>query len=434
MMTGGVVPADVAEGDQVTGGTIALTGRLVVRADRVGPDTQLAQLIRLVEQAQADKAAVQRLADRICGVFVPAVLVLAAATLAGWLLAGRPAAPAFSAGLAVLIIACPCALGLATPAALVVACGRGAQLGIFIKGYQALESSRSIDTVVLDKTGTVTTGRMTVTGVHAGRRDQPRRAAPLAGAVEQASEHAVAAAITAARRPSAGRAAALADGFRALPGLGARGIVDGARCIVGRERLLREHGLTVPAELSRAARRLGAGRPHGRPGRLGRRGPGRSRWPTRSSPRPAARSPSCARLGLRPVLLTGDNEATARAVAAAAGSTRSSPRCCPPRRPTSSPGCTPTATGWPWSATASTTGPPWPPPPRAGHRVGHRRRHQRGRPDPAPRRPGDRARRDPARPGHLHARSAATSAGRSATTSPRSRWPRRAAQPADRGR
>ena len=159
MMTGESVPADAAEGDQVTGGTIALTGRLVVCADRVGPDTQLAQLIRLVERAQADKAAVQRLADRVCGVFVPAVLVLAAVTLGGWLLAGRPAEFAFSAGLAVLIIACPCALGLATPAALVVACGRGARLGIFIKGCEALEASRSIDTVVLDKTGTVTTGR-----------------------------------------------------------------------------------------------------------------------------------------------------------------------------------------------------------------------------------------------------------------------------------
>ena len=165
MMTGESVPAEAAEGDTVIGGTVVLTGRLVVRATRVGADTQLAQLVRLVEQAQAEKAAIQRLADRICGVFVPAVLACVL-TLAGWLLAGASAGHAVSAGLAVLIIACPCALGLATPAALVAACGRGAQLGIFIKGYQALESSRTIDTVVLDKTGTVTTGQMTLAHVH----------------------------------------------------------------------------------------------------------------------------------------------------------------------------------------------------------------------------------------------------------------------------
>ena len=165
MMTGESVPVDAAPGDAVTGGTIALTGRLVVRADKVGRDTQLARLIAMVEQAQTQKAGIQRLADRICAMFVPAVLACAILTLAGWLLVGGTAGHAFSAALAVLIIACPCALGLATPAALVVASGRGAQLGIFIKGYQALESSRAIDTIVLDKTGTVTTGQMTVTDV-----------------------------------------------------------------------------------------------------------------------------------------------------------------------------------------------------------------------------------------------------------------------------
>ncbi|HEY2238974.1 MAG TPA: HAD-IC family P-type ATPase, partial [Streptosporangiaceae bacterium] len=164
-MTGESVPAETVEGDSVIGGTTVLTGRLVVRATRVGADTQLAQLVRLVEQAQAQKAAIQRLADRISGVFVPAVLACSALTLAGWLLTGAPAGHAVSAALAVLIIACPCALGLATPAALVAACGRGAQLGIFVKGYQALESSRRLDTVVLDKTGTVTTGQMTLTHV-----------------------------------------------------------------------------------------------------------------------------------------------------------------------------------------------------------------------------------------------------------------------------
>ena len=165
MMTGESVPAEAAEGDPVTAGTVVVAGRLVVRAVRVGSDTQLAHLVALVEQAQSQKAAIQRLADRICGVFVPAVLVVSGLTLAGWLAAGYPAEPAFSAALAVLIIACPCALGLATPAALMVACGRGAQLGIFIKRYEALESSRAVDTVVLDKTGTVTTGVMAVTGV-----------------------------------------------------------------------------------------------------------------------------------------------------------------------------------------------------------------------------------------------------------------------------
>ena len=173
MMTGESVPGEAAEGDSVTGGTVVLTGRVVVRAVNVGRDTQLARLISLVEQAQAQKAAIQRVADRICGVFVPAVLVCAAATLAGWLLAGSPAEHAFSAGLAVLIIACPCALGLATPAALVAASGRGAGNGIFVKEYQALESSRAVDVVVLDKTGTVTTGRMELVGRPARRRRQP---------------------------------------------------------------------------------------------------------------------------------------------------------------------------------------------------------------------------------------------------------------------
>ena len=197
MMTGESVPVDAAAGDSVTGGTIALTGRLVVRADKVGKDTQLAHLIAMVEQAQAGKAGIQRLADRICAVFVPTVLACAVLTLAGWLLAGSPAGHAVSAALAVLIIACPCALGLATPAALVVASGRGAQLGIFIKGYQALESSRAIDTVVLDKTGTVTTGQMTVAAVQTVPGTSRTDLLRYAGSVEQASEHAVAAAVTA---------------------------------------------------------------------------------------------------------------------------------------------------------------------------------------------------------------------------------------------
>jgi Cu+-exporting ATPase len=320
MMTGESVPADVTEGDDVTGGTIALTGRLVVRAIRVGGDTQLAQLVALVERAQAEKAAVQRLADRISGVFVPAVLVLATGTLAGWLLAGSPAEHAFSAALAVLIIACPCALGLATPAALMVACGRGAQLGIFIKGYQALESSRSVDTVVLDKTGTVTTGQMTVSGVTVGAGTDRHGLLALAGSVEQASEHAVAAAITAAAAAEPGAAPlAPAEGFRALPGLGARGMVHGREVIVGRAALFRDRGLEIPPGL--AAQCAGWERAGRTAVLAGWDGQARGAIAVADTVRPSAAGAVAAlrRLGLRPVLLTGDSEATARAVAAAVG-------------------------------------------------------------------------------------------------------------------
>ena len=320
MMTGESVPADVAEGDDVTGGTIALTGRLVVRAVRVGGDTQLAQLIRLVERAQDEKAAIQRLADRISGVFVPSVLVLSAATLAGWLLAGSPAEHAFSAGLAVLIIACPCALGLATPAALMVACGRGAQLGIFIKGYQALESSRSVDTVVLDKTGTVTTGQMAVTGIATGAGTDRAGLLRLAGSVERASEHAVAAAISAAAAAEPGAVAlAQAEGFRALPGLGARGVVAGREVIVGRVRLFRDRGLEIPPEL--AAQCTQWERAGHTAVLAGWDGQARGAMAVADTVRPSAAGAVAGlrRLGLRPVLLTGDSEATARAVAAAVG-------------------------------------------------------------------------------------------------------------------
>jgi P-type Cu+ transporter len=366
MMTGESVPVDAAEGDQVTGGTIALTGRLIIRADKVGKDTQLAQLIRLVEQAQADKAAIQRLADRICSVFVPCVLAGAALTLAGWLLAGSTAEHAFSAALAVLIIACPCALGLATPAALVVASGRGAQLGIFIKGYQALESSRSVDTVVLDKTGTVTTGEMTLVAVMpadgTGKDDLLRYAA----AVEHASEHAVARAIAAHSRPPerrppgrdgasdppqpAGnqvsgvsmvpmRPRAGVEGFVALPGLGARGTVDGHSVLIGRPLLFGE----VPGELTAwcseqersgcttvlvgwddayCVQKGGGIRPlsaHNNAETGGVRVRGALAVADAVKPSAAGAVAELRRLGLRTILLTGDNEATARAVADAAG-------------------------------------------------------------------------------------------------------------------
>ena len=317
-MTGESVPVDAAPGDTVTGGTIVLTGRLVVRADKVGADTQLAHMITMVEQAQAGKAGIQRLADRVCAVFVPSVLACSALTLAGWLLAGSPAGHAVSAALAVLIIACPCALGLATPAALIVASGQGARMGIFIKGYQALESSRAIDTVVLDKTGTVTTGQMTVAAVRTlpgvGRADLLR----LAGSVEQASEHAVAAAITALAR-SESALLVTAYGFEALPGLGARGVVDGREIVVGRSRLFGDRGVTVPAELAAWCR---AREEDGCTTVLAAWDDAvRGAFAVTDTVKPSAAA-AVARMramGLRPALLTGDNAATARAVGEVVG-------------------------------------------------------------------------------------------------------------------
>ena len=414
MMTGESVPVDAAPGDLVIGGTIALTGRLVVRADKVGQDTQLAHLIRMVEQAQAGKAGIQRLADRICAVFVPTVLACAALTLAGWLLAGSPATHAASAALAVLIIACPCALGLATPAALVVASGRGAQLGIFIKGYQALESSRAIDTVVLDKTGTVTTGQMTVTAVRAVPGTSRAGLLRYAGSVEQASEHAVAAAITALaraeapaparrnRRPGRPATLATADGFTALPGLGARGVVDGREVTVGRARLLADRGLQIPADLAAWCRAreetgcttvLAAWDDEVR---------GAFAVTDTVKPSAAAAVAALRRLGLRPVLLTGDNAATARAVAAAAGIGEVISEALPAAKARV---ITELQEAGPFGRHGRGRGQrrpgPGGGPPGTGPRLGHRRGHRRRRHDPAPRRPGRGARRHRAGPGHL---------------------------------
>ncbi len=251
MLTGEPVPVEVRPGDAVTGATVNAGGRLVVRATRVGADTQLAQMARLVEDAQNGKAAAQRLADRISGVFVPVVIALAAATLGFWLGTGEGAAAAFTAAVAVLIIACPCALGLATPTALLVGTGRGAQLGILIKGPEVLESTRRVDTVVLDKTGTVTTGRMSLTGVHVAGGVEEDEVLRLAGALEDASEHPIAAAVASAARERVGALPPVED-FRGVEGLGVQGVVDGHAVLVGRPALLEQWSVPLREELAAA--------------------------------------------------------------------------------------------------------------------------------------------------------------------------------------
>lgn len=252
-MTGESLPLDVTDGSAVTGGTIVLDGRIVVEAASVGPDTALAGMIRLVEQAQTGKAQLQRLADRISGVFVPVVFALAAATFGGWMIAGGTLDHAVSATLAVLVIACPCALGLATPTALMVASGRGAQLGIFIKGHPALEATRTVDTVVFDKTGTITTGDLEFTDITVADGESADEMLRLAGAVEHASEHAIARAVAAA----AARVGVLppVEDFRARPGLGAVGVVDGRIVEIGRAGLFDGRSVTVPPPVARAQRR-----------------------------------------------------------------------------------------------------------------------------------------------------------------------------------
>ncbi|CAM05790.1 cation-transporting P-type ATPase A/B/Cu+-exporting ATPase [Saccharopolyspora erythraea NRRL 2338] len=317
-MTGESMPVGTASGDDVIGGTVLLTGHLVVEATRVGRDTRLAAMVRLVEEAQTGKAAVQRLADRISAYFVPAVLVLAVSTSVGWLLAGGTAERAFTAALAVLVIACPCALGLATPTALMVATGRGAMLGIFIKGHQALESTRHIDTVVLDKTGTVTEGRMSVVAVECLPGVERAVVLRRAGALEDASEHAVARAVSAFAREELGALPGVAE-FRNLTGLGARGVVEDREVLAGRAALFGELGWEVPGDLDAVRREWE------RQGRtavlLGWDGRAVAVFALADLVRPSAPRAVAGlhRLGLRTVLLTGDNAATADAVAAAVG-------------------------------------------------------------------------------------------------------------------
>jgi Cu+-exporting ATPase len=314
MLTGESVPVEVRPGTAVTGATVNAGGRLIVRATRIGADTQLAQMASLVEQAQTGKAAVQRLADRISGVFVPVVIALAVGTLGWWLGSGAGWTAAFTAAVAVLIIACPCALGLATPTALLVGTGRGAQLGILIKGPEVLESTRRVDTVVLDKTGTVTTGRMTLVDVlpAAGQdRDELLR---LAGAVEAASEHPVAQAVARGATDTVGALPPVAD-FGNTDGLGVHGTVEGHTVHVGRPALLEQAGFTLPAAVTEA---VTAAQAAGRTAVVvGWDAAARGVLAVADVVKPTSRDAVAAlrRLGLTPVLLTGDNATVARAVA-----------------------------------------------------------------------------------------------------------------------
>ncbi|OJF11189.1 heavy metal translocating P-type ATPase [Couchioplanes caeruleus] len=318
MLTGESVPVEVGAGDTVVGATVNAGGRLVVRATRVGADTQLAQMATLVEQAQTGKAAVQRLADRISGVFVPIVIALAVATLGWWVGADAGWTAAFTAAVAVLIIACPCALGLATPTALLVGTGRGAQLGVLIKGPEVLESTRTVDTVVLDKTGTVTTGQMTLIDTLPADGQDLDELLRLAGAVEAASEHPIAQAVARAAADTIGDLPPV-SGFANTEGLGVRGTVDGRTMVVGRLQLLRRENFAVPAELERAqADAQAAGRTAIA---VGWDGGMRGILAVADVVKPTSRDAVAAlrRLGLTPVLLTGDNDMVARAVAAEVG-------------------------------------------------------------------------------------------------------------------
>ncbi|WP_329163685.1 heavy metal translocating P-type ATPase [Streptomyces sp. NBC_01717] len=315
MLTGESVPVDVNVGDAVTGATVNVSGRLVVRATRVGADTQLARMAKLVEDAQNGKAEVQRLADRISAVFVPVVLLIALVTLVVWLLLTNDVTAAFTAAVAVLIIACPCALGLATPTALMVGTGRGAQLGILIKGPEVLETTRRIDTIVLDKTGTVTTGRMTLQDIHVTAGTDTSQALRLAGALEHASEHPIAQAVaTGARERTAATLPAVQD-FVNVPGLGVRGTVDGHQVLVGRPKLLTDAGIGVPEALSAALADAAA---RGRTAvAVAWDGEARGVLGVADAIKDssAAAVAELRALGLRPVLLTGDNRAVADSVA-----------------------------------------------------------------------------------------------------------------------
>jgi Cu+-exporting ATPase len=325
MLTGEPVPVEVAPDDTVTGGCVNAGGRLVVRATRVGADTQLAQMARLVEAAQAGKAPVQRLADRVSAVFVPVVIAIAAVTLTAWLASGHGPGAAFTTAVAVLIIACPCAMGLATPTAILVGTGRGAQLGILIKGPDVLESTRRIDTIVVDKTGTVTTGKMSLAGVAAAPGEDAWEVLRLAGAAEDGSEHPIAAAIASAARDAAGSGLPAVHGFTSHQGLGVSGVVEGQTVAVGRAGWLQaEWSLAIPESLAeQAATAEAAGQTVVYAAWDGPAGGWRIRGLlVVADTIKATSAEAIARMhamGLRPVLLTGDNERAARHVADAVG-------------------------------------------------------------------------------------------------------------------
>ncbi|CAM5256550.1 carbonate dehydratase [Streptomyces xanthochromogenes] len=318
LLTGESVPVEVAPGDTVTGATLNAGGRLVVEASRVGADTQLARMARLVEDAQNGKAAAQRLADRISAVFVPVVIGLALATLGAWLATGSGITAAFTAAVAVLIIACPCALGLATPTALMVGTGRGAQLGILIKGPEVLETTRKVDTIVLDKTGTVTTGRMTLLAVHTADGVDRAQVLRLAGSLEHSSEHPIARAVAEGAAAEVGALPAPED-FAGIAGLGVQGVVEGHAVLVGRERLLAEWAMELTPALRKAKEEAEAA---GRTA-IAVAWDGEARAVLEVADAIKETSPEAIdrlrALGLTPILLTGDNRAVAEAVAAEVG-------------------------------------------------------------------------------------------------------------------
>jgi len=318
LLTGESVPVEVGPGDEVTGATINAGGRLVVRADRVGADTALAQIARLVTEAQTGKADVQRLADRVSGIFVPIVIALATAALGFWLAADVSTAYAFTAAVAVLIIACPCALGLATPTALLVGTGRGAQLGLLIKGPEVLESTRRVDTIVLDKTGTVTTGNMSVHQLVVADGVDEEEALRVIGALEDASEHPIGRAIAAAARERVGQLP-VPEAFQNHQGRGVEGMIEGRLAVAGRASLLEEWRFALPGRLADAMREAES---DGRTAVLGGwDGDVKAVVVVADTIKPSS-ADAVARLralGLRPVLLTGDNRATAETVAAEIG-------------------------------------------------------------------------------------------------------------------
>ncbi|MCC3327933.1 heavy metal translocating P-type ATPase [Nocardia abscessus] len=318
MLTGESVPVEVGPDDAVVGATVNVGGRLVVRATRIGSDTQLAQMAKLVEDAQTGKAQAQRLADRISGFFVPIVIALSVATLGFWLGTGGSVAAAFTAAVAVLIIACPCALGLATPTALMVGTGRGAQLGILIKGPEVLESTRRVDTIVLDKTGTITAGKMTLLDVVPAEGEQVARILELAGALEDSSEHPIAQAIAKGARERVGELKPV-DDFANVAGLGVQGMVDGHAVLVGRARLLADWSQHLDDELAQAIR---AAEAEGKTAvAVGWDGKARGVLVVADAVKPtSAEAISQLRaLGLTPIMLTGDNQAAADAIAAQVG-------------------------------------------------------------------------------------------------------------------